>query len=211
MNAKSARIPRKAVLAVLAASMLLGACTAPLIVGGAALGGALVAIDRRTSGAQVEDQAIELKVTTAVRESGTTGHVNATSYNRTVLLTGEVPNEADRAAIEQRVARIENVRSVVNELAVMGNSSLTARSSDVILSARVKAALVDASDVQANVVKVVTERGTVHLMGIVSEREATRAAEVARSVSGVQKVVRVLEIISEDELARMQPKPAPAK
>lgn len=211
MKDQDRRVPRAALAAVLAASTLLGACATPLLIGGAAIGGALVAIDRRTSGAQLEDQSIELKAVTAVRESGTAGHVNATSYNRTVLLTGEVPAEADRTTIEQRVARIDNVRAVVNELAVMGNSSLTARSSDAILSARVKAALVDAKDLQANAVKVITERGVVHLMGIVSEREAARAAEIARSVSGVQKVVRVFEVVSEQELARLQPRPAPAQ
>jgi osmotically-inducible protein OsmY len=211
MNAHASRPARSALIAALAACTLLAGCAAPLVIGGAALGSALVAIDRRTSGAQLEDQAIEFKAATAVRESGIAGNVNATSYNRTVLLTGEVPDEAARGAIEQRVARIDNVRSVVNELAVMGNSALTARSNDAIVSAKVKAAFVDSRDVQAGAIKVVTERGVVHLMGIVSEREATRAAEVARSVGGVLKVVRVFEVISEEELARLLPKPAPAR
>src|SRR5206468_8308849 len=103
--------------------------------------------------------------------------VNATSYNRTVLLTGEVPAEADRTAVEQTVSRIENVRSVVNELAAMGNSSLTSRSNDAILSGKVKATFVDAKDLQANAFKVYTERGTVYLLGRVTEREANRAAD----------------------------------
>ena len=211
MNVHASRPARSALIAALAACTLLAGCAAPLVIGGAALGSALVAIDRRTSGAQLEDQAIELKAVTAVRESGIAGNVNATSYNRTVLLTGEVPDEAARGAIEQRVARIDNVRSVVNELAVMGNSALTARSSDAIVSARVKAALIDSRDVQASAIKVITERGVVHLMGIVSEREAARASEVARGVGGVLKVVRVFEVISEEELARLLPKPAPAR
>lgn len=211
MNAHASRPARSALIAALAACTLLAGCAAPLVIGGAALGSALVAIDRRTSGAQLEDRAIEFKAATAVRESGIAGNVNATSYNRTVLLTGEVPDEAARGAIEQRVARIDNVRSVVNELAVMGNSALTARSNDAIVSAKVKAAFIDSRDVQASAIKVITERGVVHLMGIVSEREAARAAEVARSVGGVLKVVRVFEVISEEELARLLPKPAPAR
>ena len=208
---KPGRFPRLPIAAALIASTLIAGCATPLLMGGAALGGAMVALDRRTSGAQLEDQAIELKAGAAVRESGGAGHVNATSYNRTVLLTGEVPSDAERSAVEARIARIENVRSVLNELAVMGNSSLAARSGDALLSARVKAALIDASDVQANVIKVVTERGIVHLMGVVTEREAARATEVARSVSGVLKVVRAFEVISEEELTRLLPKPAPAK
>ncbi len=197
------------VAAVLAGASLLWAC-APLVVGGAMVGGMMVVTDRRTSGAQVEDQAIELKAVNRIREVlGERGHVNATSYNRMVLLTGEVPSEQDKLAVEQTVSRIENVRSIVNELAVMGNSSLTSRSNDVLLASKVKATLIDARDLQANAFKVVTERGVVYLMGIVTEREANRGADVARSVSGVQKVVKVFEIISEEELARLRPSSAP--
>ena len=107
------------------------------------------------------------------------------------------------------VSRVENARAVVNELAVMGNSTLTQRSSDAFVTSKVKASLVDARDLSANAFKVVTERGTTYLMGRVTQREADRATEVVRGVSGVQRLVRVLEIISEDELARMQPQPAP--
>jgi len=195
------RFPLRALTGALLVSATLSAC-APLIVGGAMVGGAFMVTDRRTSGAQVEDQAIELKAMNRTREIlGDRGHVNATSYNRTVLLTGEVPAEADRTAVEQTVSRIENVRSVVNELAVMGNSSLTSRSNDAILSGKVKATFVDAKDLQANAFKVYTERGTVYLLGRVTEREANRAADLARTISGVQKVVRVFEILSEAELA----------
>ena len=164
----------------------------------------MVVSDRRTSGTQIEDQAIELKALTRIRETvGDRGHINVTSYNRMVLLTGEVASDTDRTALEQAIARIENVRSIVNELAVMGSSSLTARSNDTILTSKVKATYVDAKDLQANVVKVVTERATVYLMGRVTEREATRAAELARGVSGVQKVVRVFDILTEAELAAL--------
>jgi osmotically-inducible protein OsmY len=195
---------RRVALVTLAAASL-GGCAA-LVVGGA-VGTAFVVSDRRTSGVQLEDQAIELKTANRIREAvGERGHVNATSYNRTLLLTGEVASDADRTAIEQTVSRIENLRSTVNELAVMGSSSITARSNDAILTSKVKASYLDAKDIQANAIKVVTERGTVFLMGRVTEREATRAAELARGVSGVQKVVRVFEILTEAELADLSSK-----
>ena len=211
MNTLRARRTRRMAL-TLAALTLAGTLAtgcAPLIVGGAMVGGGMVALDRRTSGAQVEDQAIELKALSRVRELATLGNVSATSYNRMLLITGEVPKEADRATVEQALSRIENVRSVVNELTVAANSSLSARSNDSILSAKVKAQFVDARDLQANAFKVVSERGVVYLMGRVTDREANRAAEVARTVPGVQKVVRVFELISEAELADLQSKPAP--
>jgi osmotically-inducible protein OsmY len=192
---------RKITVVALAAATL-GGCAA-LVVGGA-VGTAMMVSDRRTSGVQIEDQAIELKAMTRIRETvGDRGHVNATSYGRTVLLTGEVASEADRTAVEQTISRIENVRSTVNELAVMGPSSLTARSNDTILTSKVKASYLDAKDLQANAVKVITERGTVFLMGRVTEREAARATDLARGVSGVQKVVRVFDILTEAELAAL--------
>lgn len=197
-------------LAALAAATLLGAC-APLLIGGAMVGGSLMAIDRRTSGAQIEDQAIELKSRARVNEAvGDRGNVSITSYNRLVLITGEVPTEADKAAIELAVARIENARSIVNELAIASASSFGTRSNDTLLTSKVKASIVDTKDLQTNAFKVVTDRSVVYLMGRVTEREATRAAEVARGVSGVRKVVRVFEIVSEAELAETQPKAAPA-
>ncbi len=197
-------------MAILAAAVttttLLGAC-APLLIGGAMVGTALSVADRRTGGAQLEDQAIELKAMSRLRETvGSDANVSVTSYNRTVLLTGEVPNEAARAAAEQAVARIDNVRATVNELAVLGTTTLSARSNDAILSSKVKAAFVDARDLQANTIKVVTERGTIYLMGRVTEREANRATELARGTSGVGKVVRVFEILSDAELAALQAK-----
>lgn len=193
----------------LALAMALAGC-APLLVGGAVIGGGLVATDRRTAGIQLEDQSIELKAAARVRELATLGNVSVTSYNRVVLLTGEVPGEAERAAVEAAVARVENVRSVVNELAVLGNSSVGSRSNDALLGTKVKATLVDAKDVQGNAVKVVTARGNVYLMGRVTEREATRAADLARSVSGVQRVVRVFEILTEAQLAELGRTPAAA-
>ena len=198
-----------ALIAVLAGASLLGAC-APLLVGGAMIGTTLMVSDRRTSGTQIEDQSIELKALTRVREVvGDRSHVNTTSYNRLVLLTGEVPTDADKAAVEQAISRIENVRSIVNELAVMEATALTGRSNDTILTSKVKASFVDAKDVFATAFKVVTERGTVYLMGRVTEREAGRAAEIARGVGGVQKVVRVFDVITEAELAEVQPRQVP--
>jgi osmotically-inducible protein OsmY len=170
----------------------------------------MVAADRRTSGTQVEDSTIEMKAASRANEVAPLGNVTITSYNRTALVTGQVPSEADRVAVEQAVAKVENVRAVVNELAVAGNSSMAVQSSDSIISAKVKATFIDAKDLQSNALKVVTEQGVVYLMGIVTEREAGRATDLARSVDGVRKVVRVFEVISEEALAKLQPKPAAA-
>ena len=185
----------------------LAAC-APIVLGGAAMG-ALVATDRRTSGAQLEDEGIELRAANRLRDAlGVRGHINVNSYNRQALLTGEVASAQDKLLAEQTVARVENVRAIVNELAVMGSSTLTQRSSDVLVAGRVRAALVDAQDLYANAFQLVVERGTVHIMGRVTQREAERATTVVRNVSGVQKVVRVFEIISDQELQRLLPQPA---
>jgi osmotically-inducible protein OsmY len=200
-----------ALAAALAAGTLLSAC-APLILGGAAVGGAMVATDRRTSGTQVDDESIELKSLNRVKEVlGDRGHVNVTSYGRQVLLTGEVPTDADKTSLEQAIASIPNVRGTINELAVMAPSSLSTRSNDTLLTTKVKASFVDAKDVFSNSVKVVTERGTVYLMGRVTEREAKRASDIARSVNGVQKVVRAFDVISEAELAETVQKAPAAK
>jgi osmotically-inducible protein OsmY len=181
----------------------------PLMVGGAFTGGVLVATDRRTTGIVVEDNAIQLKASNRIDDNlGDRVHVNTTSFNRQLLLTGEVPTLQDKQLVEKVVSEVENLRSVQNELAVMGNSTLTQRSSDGLVTSRVKANLVDAKDLSANAFKVTTERGTVYLMGRVTQREANRATEVVSMTSGVQRVVRILEIISEDDLARMQPAPA---
>jgi osmotically-inducible protein OsmY len=196
-------------LSALAVVSALSGC-APLVVGSAVMGG-MVATDRRTSGAQLDDEGIELRSANRLREAlGERGHVNVTSYNRQVLLTGEVPSEQDRQLVERTVSGVDNVRSIINELGVLGNTSLTQRSSDALITGRVKASMVDAQDIFANAFKVVTERGAVYLMGRVTQREADRATELTRSVSGVQRVVRVLEIISDADLQRTLPQqPAP--
>ena len=196
-------------LAVALLSGALSAC-APLLIGGAAVGSAMVYADRRTSGAQLEDQGVELKAGPRVREAiGDRGHVNVTSFNRTVLLTGEVPTEADKAAAEAAVTKLENVRATLNELVVAPNSSLVDRSNDALITSKVKASYVDAKDIFANAYKVVTERGVVYLMGRVTDREADRGVAIARGVSGVSKVDKAFEIITEDELAGYRSKTAP--
>jgi osmotically-inducible protein OsmY len=190
----------------LALGGLLGGC-APLLVGGAMVGGTMMFSDRRTTGTQVEDKAIELKANNRLKEViGDRSHVNVNSYNRTVLLTGEAATEADKAAIEQTVQKVDNVRSTVNELEVTIPSALSTRSNDALISGKVRATFIDARDLQVNAFKIVTERGAVYLMGRVTEREAARATELARSVGGVQKVVRVFEIVTEQELADNAPK-----
>ena len=199
---------RTAALAVLVlATTVLAGCAA-VIVGGAVVGGALVATDRRTSGSQVDDEVIELKAKGRMGEAfpDDRARINTTSYNRMVLLTGEVPNEADKTTAEQTVARIDNVLSVVNELSIGQPNTFGEKTKDAFVTAKIKTSLVDAKDLFANSIKVVTHRGVVYLMGRVTEREATRASEVARGVSGVVKVVRVFEILTESDLANTQPK-----
>jgi len=192
-------------LSTLAAAALAGGLSAcaPLVMGGAAVG-AMMAIDRRTSGTQLEDESIELRAASRIGDIlGSRTHVNVTSYNRQVLLTGEVPDEATRQTVDQLVTRLDNVRAVVNELGVMPPTSLTQRSTDTLVTGKMKAALIDARDLQSNAFKVVTERGTLYLMGRVTAREAERATQIARGIGGVSRVVRVFEIISEEELARL--------
>ncbi len=205
------RTGRNFALVAAAVSLLVGCVPlVPFVIGGAMVGGALVATDRRTSGAQLEDEGIELRSNARIRETiGEKVHVNVNSYNRQVLLTGEVPTAQDRQQIEQLVSKVENVRSIINELGVLGNSTLPQRSSDSLVTGKVKAGLVDAKDLYANAFKIVTERGTTYIMGRVSKREADRATEIARTVVGVQRLVRVLEIISEEELQQLTPKPQP--
>ena len=182
----------------------------PLVAGGVAVGSMVVA-DRRTTGMQVEDEGIELRsVNRIYNELGDQLHVNVTSYNRVVLLTGEVPRADLLPTIEGMVKASGNVRSIVNELVVAPKSSLAQRSSDTFITGKMRASLVDAKDLSASSFKVVTERGVLYLMGTVSEREANRATSIARGVDGVRKVVRVLEVLSEEELARLSaPRPAP--
>jgi len=193
----------KAVLAAALASSLTG-CVA--VMAGSAVMGAVATADRRTLGAQTEDKSIAVKGDVRVAKVvGDAGHVNVTSYNRRVLLTGEVRDEAMKAQVEREVKAIDNVVSVDNELEIAGPSSYTSRSNDALITTKIKASLVDKKTVSAVSFKVVTERGNVYLMGIVTPREGDIAAQVAQGVSGVQRVVKIFEYISEEDLKSMQP------
>lgn len=200
---------RRALLLGLAAAVSLPALQGcfPLVAGGVGAGAAMAA-DRRTSGAYVEDEGIEWRAASAIRDRlGDAVHVNVTSYNRNVLLTGEAPSEGHRAEIERVVSRVPNVRGITNEVQVSGISSLTSRSSDAVTTSKVKARFVDAATFGAHHVKVVTEAGTVYLLGLVTRREADAATDIARTTSGVRKVVRVFEYISDDEARRLAGQP----
>ena len=205
MNRNLQTVLLSGVLLAAAATSLSGC--APLIVGGAVMTG-IVATDRRTTGAQVEDEGIELKVASAVRQDlGDRVHLNVTRVNRKVLLSGEARTTADKERAEKLAQSQENVQSVVNDLAVQAPSSLTQRSKDTVTTSQVKAAFIDAKDLQVNSIKVVTERGIVYLMGRVTAREATRATDIVRKIGGVSKVIRVFEEISEEELKRLSQPP----
>ena len=192
---------------LLASIAQLSACF-PLVAGGALMSG-FVAADRRTSGAMLEDQSIELKLATRIRDTlGERAHVNVASYNRKVLLTGETPDPQDKERIAEIAKSVDNVSGVLNEVGVTPISTLSERTSDAVISGRVKAELIDAKDLFSNAFKIVTERGTVYIMGRITPREAKRVAGLVSAVAGVNKVVLVHESITEDELANLQPAPA---
>ncbi len=162
--------------------------------------GALLISDRRASETYVTDEGIELRANNRLRENyGSKEHVNVTSYNRMVLLTGEASSAEAKASIEKLISGVPNVKSISNELAIAGASSLGGRSNDTYLTSKVKARFVDAKQFSAHHVKVVTEAGVVFLLGIVTQTEADAAAVIARTTGGVQKVVRVFEIISPEQ------------
>jgi len=168
--------------------------------------GALSVSDRRTTGAQAEDQTIEIKAFNRFRERFKSSQISLSvvSFNRIALVTGYVPDEATKAEAARLVSSIENVRNSLNEVVVGLPPSIRTYGSDTILTTRVKASMLEAKDLQAQVIKVYTESSTVFLMGIVTEREANRAADIASRVSGVRRVVRAFETISEADLSRMQ-------
>lgn len=174
------------------------------IAAGGAVGAVAMITDRRTSGAFVEDEGIEWRTRARLRERfGSAINVSVTSFNRNVLLSGQVPDDATRSEVGQIAATVDNVRGVINEVEVAGLSSLTSRSNDALITSRVKARFVDDRSFAANHVKVVTESGTVFLMGIVTRSEADAATEVARTTSGVERVVRAFEFVSDEEAARL--------
>jgi len=203
---KSIRFNAFTAVGVLTATLLLQAC-APMVVGGF-VGGTMVVTDRRTSGAQLEDEGIEIKGTSRIKEAlGSKVHVNLASFNRQVLITGEATNERDVKYLTEIVSQVDNVRSVLNEVQVANFSTFSERSKDVLIQSKVKASLIDSKDIFASAFKVHAERGVIYLMGRVTQREADRAVEVARNVSDVQKVVKVFEIITENELKALLPAP----
>ena len=198
-----------AVLTVAALGGALSGCVA-LVGGGAAVAG-MSAVDRRSTGTQVEDQGIELRAGNRIGEvMGDKAKASVTSYNRMVLLTGQAGNATDKASIEKLVREQSTVRLVYNEIEVAPfTATLGQRSQDTMITTKVKASLVNAKDISSSAIKVVTENNVVYLMGVVTPRESKRAAEIARGVNDVTKVVRLFEVITEDELAAMTPKSAP--
>jgi osmotically-inducible protein OsmY len=182
--------------------------------------GVLMLTDRRNPETYVSDEGMEIRAVNRIGEKyGDKVHVNVISYNRMVLLTGEVPTEVIKADVEKIAAGVPNVKSISNELAIAGPSSFGGRSNDSYITSKVKARFVDAGKFSPNHVKVVTEAGVVFLLGLVTQTEANDAVEIARTTGGVQKVVRVFEIISPEQARALDntstpapaAKPAPAK
>jgi len=199
---------RKLLLLVLCLPVLAGCFGAAAVGVGA---GALVLTDRRPPETYITDQGIELRAGNRVEEKYRDKvHVNVTSYNRMLLLTGEAPSAEIKADIEKLASTVPGVKSISNELAIAGPSSLGGRSNDVYITSKVKARFVDANKFAPNHVKVVTEAGVVFLLGIVTQGEANDAVDIARTTGGVQKVVRVFEIIGAEQAKALDNKPAPA-
>ena len=197
MNGRDRNRWRSGAAAALLAVFMLEGCVEAVIVGGAATG-AFVAADRRQAEIVAGDERVGLTALSRVGDRfGDKVHLNVTSYNYNVLLTGEVADAQTRAAIEQIVMQIPQVKGVVNELQVAGHSSLSARGNDTYLTGRVKGAFVTENKFSANHVKVVTEAGVVYLLGVVTHKEADDATAIARSISGVKKVVRVYEYLNQ--------------
>jgi osmotically-inducible protein OsmY len=196
-------------LAFALAVWTLQGCELAVLGGGAA---AITAIeDRRTSGTIMDDEGIEIRVRRAVRERfGESTHLNVTSFNRSVLVTGEVPDEATRAEIEKIVLGNANVRGVTNELQIAGVSSIATRTGDSFITTKIKGRLLDANKVNPVHIKVVTESGVVYLLGMVTETEADDAVDIARTTNGVRKVVKIFEYCKTgDPVCRPRPPAAP--
>ena len=180
----------------------LAGCFGAAVVGAGA--GALMLADRRPTETYVADEGIEVRGGNRIGEKfGDKVHVNVTSYNRMVLLTGEVPDAKAKADVEQVAAGVPNVKAITNELQVSGLSSFGARSNDAYITSKVKARFVDANRFSANLVKVVTENGAVYLLGLVTKAEAEAAVDIARTTAGVQKVVRVFEYLAEEQARQL--------
>lgn len=172
-------------------------CVPMFAVGTAAGTGAYISEDRRTSGMFIEDEGIELKGARRIyQQFGDKVHINITSYNRMVLLTGEAPTETIKADIEKLIMGVDNVRKIFNEIAVAGNTSLASRSNDTLITSKVKTRFLTERKFQINHVKIVTENEVVYLLGVVTRQEADNAAQIASSTSGVKKVVKVFEYLN---------------
>lgn len=203
-NRAMSALSRAVVVGSLVGSTLAMSGCFPLAATGVVVG-TLAATDRRTIGAQTEDTGIEVKAAAQLRQQlSDAGGISVTSFNRKVLLTGQVPDERSRTEAAAVVGKLDNVLSVHNELQVAGRASMTSEAADTSITARVKAMLIEARDLQANTIKVVTEAGVVYLMGVVTRAEGDRAAQVASRVAGVQRVVTVFEYVTADELARIE-------
>ncbi|MDP1935099.1 MAG: BON domain-containing protein [Nitrosomonas sp.] len=172
-------------------------CVPMFAVGTAAGTGAYISEDRRTSGMFIEDEGIELKGSRRIyQQFGDKVHINITSYNRMVLLTGEAPTDTIKADIEKLIMGVDNVRKIFNEIAVAGNTSLASRSNDTLITSKVKTRFLTERKFQINHVKIVTENEVVYLLGVVTRQEADNAAQIASSTSGVKKVVKVFEYLN---------------
>lgn len=190
------RQPSRYIAVVIVALLPLLQSCAPMLIGAGVGAGVMMAEDRRTSATILEDQTIEIKIKNRINEKyDDQAHVNITSFNRFVMLTGEAPTEEIRQDLTIVALEVPNVRNVQNEMIVAGNSSLASRSSDALTTSRVKGRLTQTKEVSANHVKVVTENSTTFLMGLVTRAEAEAAAQTAATTSGVQRVVKVFEYI----------------
>lgn len=197
-----------AAAALIAALPLLQGCV-PAVIGAGAAAGVMTAHDRRSTGAQADDEGLEWKATQQIPENyQANAHVNFTAFNRRLLITGEVPSEEAQNAIGERVGKLEGVKEVFNETVVGAASSLSSRTNDSYVTSKVKARLVDEKTLSANHIKVVTEAGIVYLMGIVTEREGKVAVAVTRTTAGVRKVVNLTEVIGDAEAKRLQTLPS---
>jgi osmotically-inducible protein OsmY len=197
---------RTIVWAVVTAGVLTMLDGCVLLVGGAAVGGGLVAADRRSVGIQLEDEKIESRVNSALIDNIPKGamNINVTSYNRKVLLAGQVKTAEQRATAEAVAGKVENVHEVVNELTVGELATLGDRTDDTLLAGKVKTALLGAEGVPTEVVKTTVEQGVVYLLGKVSPSEAEAAATAASRVSGVRRVVKLFDLITDQEVAAIK-------
>jgi len=208
----------------LAVSALLLATSLPLlqgcfpVVAGGVAAGVMSAHDRRLTGVQTDDETAEWKAMAAIpAQFKEKSHVNFTAYNQRMLITGEVPSEEAKQLMGEQTLKIERIQTIYNELNIAPASSFSTRSNDAYITSKIKARLVDSNQLSANHIKVVTESGTAHLMGIVNEREAKVAVNIARTTDGVRKVVNVMEVIPETETRRLDallagsPQKSPAK